>query len=71
MAKEKSKRTRLSFDKESLDPAVCWVFFNDVCGGDRKLAGELVTKFMREACEKRYGPGTELIIESTRQHLEK
>lgn len=71
MAKEKPKRTRPSFDKESLDPAVCWVFFNDVCGGDRKLAGELVNEFMREACEKRYGPGTELILESTRRHLEK
>ncbi|KIO48286.1 hypothetical protein SQ11_12495 [Nitrosospira sp. NpAV] len=71
MAKEKPKRTRLLFDKESIDPAVCQVFFNEVCNGDRKRAGELVNEFMQEACNKRYGPGAEKIIESIRRHLEK
>ncbi|SFU39486.1 hypothetical protein SAMN05216417_102204 [Nitrosospira multiformis] len=71
MAKEKPRRTRLSFDKESIDPAVCQVFFNDVCNGDRKRAGELINKFMRQACEERYGPGANRFIESARRYLER
>ncbi len=71
MAKAKPKRTRLSFDKDSIDPAVCEMFFTEVCEGDRKRAGELVNEFMREACKKYYGRMTERLLESTRRRLEK
>jgi hypothetical protein len=71
MAKEKPKRIRLSFDKDSIDPAVCQVFFNSVCSGDRKRAGELVNKFMQQACEEYFGPGAQRFIESARRYLER
>ncbi len=69
--KPKTKKTRLSFDKNSIDPAVREMFFSSVCHGDRKRAGELVNEFMWETCKKEFGPGAEELLESTRRHLEK
>jgi len=71
MAKEKSKKTRLSFDKESIDPAISHMFFYSVCHGDRKLAGKLVNDFMWETSKKYFGPEAETILESIQQNLEK
>lgn len=71
MAKEKNKRVRLSFDKDSIDPAICEMFFSSVCHGDRERAGKLVNEFMWETCKKYFGPGAETILESIQRRLEK
>lgn len=71
MAKEEPKRTRLSFDKDSIDPAIREMFFSSVCHGDRKRAGKLVNEFMWETCKKEFGSGAEKILESIRRNLEK
>lgn len=71
MAKDKPKKTRLSFDKESIDPAISHMFFYSVCNGDRKLAGKLVNKFMWKSCQKHFGAGTETILGAIQRDLEK
>jgi len=71
MAKEKQKTMRISFPEGSIDRAISHEFFHGVCGGDRNLAGQLVSEFMGAKIEDRYGAGAESIIEATRRHLEK